>query len=95
MSAIEKCPVCGKEQVLWEVSGLCDTCNIAYEMGLDTNPLYRRTAWVTEDGSYGQCDVVLFTPSLLEEDEWCELSELSDNDRITYVTDLLKDRVNG
>lgn len=44
-----------------------------------------KTAWVTDDGSYGVGSVITFDQSDLTAQQWETLSILSDNDRLDYV----------
>ena len=68
---------------------MCDTCNLAHEMGYDASPLYRNTAWVDADGSYGQGQIILFDADALTEEQWEKVSELSDNSRLDYISAVL------
>ena len=43
------------------------------------------TAWVSEDGSFGTGQVVLFNPILLTERQWAILDNLPDSKKIRYV----------
>ena len=43
------------------------------------------TAWVTEDGSYGEGEIIYFEPETLTDAQWERLTDMSDNSRIKYV----------
>lgn len=47
------------------------------------------SAWVADDGSFGQGLTLLFNPSDLTPEQWDELSNLPDNQKITFVLDCL------
>jgi hypothetical protein len=43
------------------------------------------TAWVTDDGSYGDGEIIYFEPEMLTDIQWERLTDMSDNSRIKYV----------
>jgi hypothetical protein len=53
--------------------------------------LHQSTGWVDTDGSYGVSDLITFNEEDLTSFQWQTLSELSDNDRIEYVSAIMND----
>jgi hypothetical protein len=49
------------------------------------------TAWVTEDGSYGDGNIIYFEPETLTDAQWERLTDMSDSDRILYVRAIMDD----
>jgi hypothetical protein len=49
----------------------------------------REVLYVTADGNYGSDAIVLIDPKALTDEQYEVLSELSDNDRLPYVTAIL------
>lgn len=43
------------------------------------------TAWVTEDGSYGDGNIIYFEPETLTDMQWERLADMSDKDKLPYV----------
>jgi hypothetical protein len=41
--------------------------------------------WISEDGSYGMCDILVFNESDLQEEHWQIFNELGDNERFAFV----------
>lgn len=50
----------------------------------------RDIGWVTDDGSFGAGNVLLFDPTKLTEDEWEALEGLPDSYKLGYVKSLLE-----
>jgi hypothetical protein len=49
----------------------------------------REVLYVTADGNYGSDAIVLIDPNALTDDQYETLGNLSDNDRLPYVTAIL------
>jgi hypothetical protein len=41
--------------------------------------------WVAEDGSYGRCNLYVFSGDFITEKEWDAIADVSDNDRLSYA----------
>lgn len=54
-----------------------------------THWLYVGSAYVTADGNYGGDDLLIFDRDALTEQQWEELGNLTDSDRIAYVQRIL------
>ena len=46
--------------------------------------------WIAEDGSQGQCDVVIFDESHLSEDQWQIYNELPESEMFNFVKAVIK-----
>ena len=51
--------------------------------------MFTQSAWVTEDGSCGFGEVILFDPDKLTDEQWENLNEMRDNNKYGYVYAIL------
>ena len=54
-----------------------------------THWMYSGKAYVSEYGNWGQEELVVFDKEALTEKQYITLSEMSDNDRLSYVVAIL------
>jgi hypothetical protein len=47
-------------------------------------------AYVSQDGSYGTSEIIVFDTNELSNEQWDELDELGDSQRYNFVADILK-----
>lgn len=65
--------------------------NLLNEKGtkMETNIEANTTCWVSADGSYGQDDIIVWHPTALTDQQWENMTNMHDGDRMDYVQAIL------